>query len=157
MHEAGTVLCPEVLPRPRQRPDGYFRAIADYLARHPSRFFRWHVSGDVVDARYWEGMLSLAYGCPQTRFLAFTKRVDILSPDVVDVVPENLSLVISAWPGFDIPQGFAQRFPIAWMRDRRDPDPRIPAGALECPGNCESCGMCWSLARIGRDVVFDKH
>ena len=34
---------------------------------------------------------------------------------------------------------------------------RVPEDAIRCPGNCETCGLCYELPRLGRDVVFHKH
>jgi hypothetical protein len=44
---------------------------------------------------------------------------------------------------------------IAWMQDGTET--RIPKGAIECHGNCETCGLCYELPRLGVDVVFHKH
>ena len=33
---------------------------------------------------------------------------------------------------------------------------RIPEGSLECPGDCNHCGMCWALPEIGKDTYFHK-
>ena len=35
-----------------------------------------------------------------------------------------------------------------------DAETRVRVDAVACPGNCESCGMCYKLERIGHDVVF---
>jgi hypothetical protein len=50
-----------------------------------------------------------------------------------------------------------KKLPRAWLYDPDCPDPRIPNDAIWCPGNCESCGMCWDLPNIGKDVVLIKH
>jgi len=47
--------------------------------------------------------------------------------------------------------------PVAWMRDVKNLDERIDADAIECPGYCEDCLVCWGLAQKGLSVVFDKH
>ena len=62
-------------------------------------------------------------------------------------------ILFSAWPGmaFLNPQGHR----VAWMQDGTET--RVPADAIACPGNCESCGMCYELERLGHDVVFHKH
>ena len=63
---------------------------------------------------------------PETSFLAFTKRWDI----VEDIpFPDNFSIVYSAWPGEAMPPGDR---PIAWMDDGTEP--RIPSGAFLCEG-----------------------
>src|ERR1035437_875610 len=39
-------------------------------------------------------------------------------------------------------------------KNAADAETRVPADAIACPGNCESCGMCYELERLGHDVVF---
>ena len=59
------------------------------------------------------------------------------------------------WPGCDIPSDLRQKYSVAWLDDGTDS--RIPEDAMECPGNCETCGACWGLAKRGIDVRFAKH
>ena len=136
-------------------PERYFSEIDLYLWRRrvdkrfkPVRFFRWHVSGDIPNIDYLEEMKRIARIYSETRFLCFTKRYDLN----YNGLPSNLSIIFSAWPGLPMP---TRRFPIAWMQDGTET--RIPSSALECPGNCQNCNMCFNLAEIGRDVVFHKH
>ena len=66
-------------------------------------------------------------------------------------LPNNLTIVISVWPGLRIPNS---KLPKAFMQDGTEN--RIN-NAIECPGNCENCGMCWNLSKLGKNVVFNKH
>lgn len=133
-------------------PAGYFDAVRSFLARKAPRFFRWHVAGDILAQDYLESMKAIALEFPEIKFLAFTKRHDLEFSNI----PHNLAIVFSMWPGWgDEAQARDLGLPIAWMQDGTEH--RIPANALECPGNCESCGMCWNLRSIGRDVTFHKH
>jgi len=133
-------------------PSAYFAAVRDYLSRKAPRFFRWHVAGDFLSQSYVESVSAIARDFPAIRFLAFTKRHDL----AFENVPANLAIVFSMWPGWgDEAHARSLGLPIAWMDNGSEP--RIPANSIECPGNCESCGMCWSLKAIGRDVRFVKH
>ena len=139
----------ELLKTDREK---YFQDIKDFLSksrRKPYHFFRWHVSGDIMDQDYLENMKGIAKEYPDMNFLAFTKRYDLDFSDL----PKNLAVVFSAWPDWPLPE---HSLPVAWMQDgtetRYDEDK-----TLECPGNCETCGMCWSLKKIDRDVIFHKH
>lgn len=115
------------------------------------RFFRIHVAGDFVTREYAEMWARVAACNPNTNFLAFTKQWD----NVRGVeFPENMSLVLSAWPGTEIPADLCETYSVAWLYDGAA---NIPADALECPGNCETCGVCWSLAKRRIDVFFRKH
>jgi hypothetical protein len=93
----------------------------------------------------------VAAAAPHTNFLAFTKQWDNIRGIEF---PENFSMVLSDWPGIEIPSDLRALYSVAWLDDGRD---CIPADAIECPGNCETCGVCWALAKRGLDVKFRKH
>jgi hypothetical protein len=130
-------------------PDLYFDAISAWLKIRRPTLFRYHVSGDIPDYHYLSGMVKLAAQFPEIKFLAFTKRYNLNK--LFKNVPANLSIIISAWPGMRLPKTTQ---PIAFMDDGNEK--RIN-NALECFGNCETCGMCWSLKTINKNVVFKKH
>lgn len=133
-------------------PAAYFDAVRTYLTKRQPRFFRWHVAGDFLSQDYLESVNTIASEFPAIRFLAFTKRHDLDFSNA----PANLAIVFSMWPGWGNPQAARDLgLPIAWMDDGNES--RIPTDAIECPGNCESCGMCWNLRKLGRDVTFAKH
>ena len=130
-------------------PGAYFNAIDNWIGIKKPSIFRFHVSGDIPNKRYLNTTLDLAASNPKIKFLAFTKwykHLENLNE------PENLSIVASAWTGFKMPK---HDYPIAWLND--GVETRIPKDAIECHGNCETCGMCWSLKKIGKDVYFNKH
>ena len=132
--------------------ESFFSQLADYLNRRNPEYFRIHVSGDFVDPDYYSRWYNTAANYPNIKFLAFTKAYDILEREHYTYTPKNLTLIASAWPGYtDPPKGYR----VAWMQDGNEH--RAPSGAIECPGLCESCGLCWALNDIGRDVVFRKH
>lgn len=115
------------------------------------RFFRIHVAGDFVTREYAEMWARVAAANPNTNFLAFTKQWDIVRGIEF---PENFSLVLSGWPGTVIPEDLRALYSVAWLNDGSE---EIPADAIECPGNCSTCGVCWSLAKRHIDVFFNKH
>lgn len=115
------------------------------------RFFRLHVGGDFISREYAEMWARVAAAAPGTNFLAFTKQWDHVRGIEF---PGNFSLVLSAWPGTEIPADLRERYSVAWLDDGSE---AIPASAMECPGNCETCGACWGLSRMGIDVRFHKH
>ena len=118
------------------------------------RFFRIHAAGDFFSVEYAAMWYRVARNNPGTVFLAFTKQFD-----VVRKVPffqlDNFSLVLSGWTGVKIPEDLRKYYRCAWCDDGMED--RIPADALECPGNCETCGLCWKLREIGKDTYFHKH
>ena len=130
----------------------FFAELARFLDRSAPRFFRFHVAGDFVDSDHLQRAVKLAKRFPDVRILAFTKRFDLL-PNPRSI-PRSFALIASQWSGWkESPAGYRR----AWMRDPANPDPRIPARALECPGSCESCALCWNLRQLRADVVFEKH
>ena len=117
------------------------------------KFFRMHSSGDffsVAYAQMWERLIAKH---PGIKFLAFTKQFDVVRAVDFSALA-NISLVLSGWPGVEIPEDLKSKYRVAYCVDHGD---AAPTGAIECPGNCDTCGMCWNLAAIGRDVYFNKH
>ena len=124
------------------------------LAEAKPRLFRWHVAGDILSTAHLGGMCRIAAANPGTHFLAFTKAFEIVNRyEDHEAIPANLVLVFSGWPGMSFSNPHGHR--VALMQDGTET--RVPADAIECPGNCESCGMCYELERLGHDVVFHKH
>jgi len=131
---------------------GYFEAIAKHFRKASPRFFRFHVSGDFIDRSHLLETIELARSFPAIRILAFSKRFEFFPHP--RAIPASFALIASQWNGWkESPRGFRR----AWMRDPANPDSRIPARALECPGSCEACALCWSLRKLRADVVFEKH
>lgn len=122
-----------------------------FSAMTAPRFFRIHVAGDFVSRPYAEMWARVAEKHPGTRFLAFTKQWE----NVRGVVfPENFSLVLSGWPGTEIPGDLSAQYAKAYCVDTPE---EIPADGFHCPGSCENCGACWELGKRGIDVYFVKH
>jgi hypothetical protein len=127
----------------------YFFGISKWLETHRAEFFRWHVSGEIQDEFYWEAMKTIAESFNCTKFLVFTKMYDLDFSEI----PDNLSVVLSTWPGMELPDN--NFLPRAWCQDGTET--RIPEDALGCPGNCTTCGMCFNLNKIKKDVFFNIH
>ena len=138
----------------------YFAHINAVITLKEPPLFRWHVFGDIPDADYLDQMMIIARNNPSTKFLCFTKQYGLAcgAADWDDrPMPKNLQLVLSAWPGYLSNYKIMEHsLPVAWARDPKNPDPRIPATAHECDGGCDKCGLCWNL-KPGESVVFDKH
>lgn len=128
----------------------YFKAILAWITLNQPEFFRWHVGGDILDQDYLEWMHIVARSSPSTKFLCFTKMYHL----DFSRLPSNLVVVASMWPGLKSHKNI-EHLPKAWMQDGTET--RVPEDAIPCPGLCEDCGMCWSLPRLGVDVVFKRH
>ena len=118
--------------------DSYFYDIGAELKKYKGAFFRWHVSGDILNIFYFSHMVAIAEQFPNIKFLAFTKQYKIVNEFLYMgySLPENLQIVFSAWP--NLPMDNPNQLPVAWLNDGTED--RIPADAMHCPGHCEVVG-----------------
>lgn len=146
----------------REERDLYWREVEGQIML--SRFFRFHVSGDIPDAFYFERMIGVAARNPHCQILCFTKQYDIVnsviykqSPDGMAHLPDNLHLIFSAWPGLEMKNPYG--FPEAHVRFRDGTTTARP-DAKDCGGNCSECAVtdsgCWTL-KGGEQIVFNEH
>lgn len=120
-------------------------------------FFRFHVSGDIVDKDYLDRMNKLARNCKGTRFLVFTKNYE----DVNDYYtnhrkPSNMQIIFSLpFDGASIenPHNMPTASVIFKGQD-------VPKTYKVCGGNCTECACkgvgCWELKK-GETIAFYKH
>lgn len=136
-------------------PEMYFSAIT----RHCKNvgFFRWHVSGDIINRKYFENMIETAKNTPNCTHLAFTKRYKVVNDYLKDggIIPENLKIIFSAWGSYSPANPY--NLPVSNFYDETNPAPKK---AQICGGNCFECaingGGCWTL-KNGEMIVFKKH
>lgn len=138
----------------RRTPKQYFDSIVAKTRK--IKFFRWHVAGDIVDKNYLLGMIYVAKKNPKTSYLVFTKQYKTCNSVFSSIKrPSNLTIVFSAWPGLKMNNRLG--FPIAFMVPKNGVEERMDGTEIKCPGNCESCGMCWNLPKLKRNVAFHQH
>lgn len=124
-----------------------------------SRFFRYHVSGDIPDNVYFAHMVEIAQRNPHCEILCFTKKYDIVNDhlDFGGKIPPNLHVVFSAWD--DIKMINPHNLPEAHVI-YRDGSTTAREDAKLCGGNCSECattdGGCWNLHN-GEQIVFKEH
>lgn len=141
----------------RNDSDTYWREVEAAIML--TRFFRFHVSGDIPDREYLDKMIEVASRNIHCQILCFTKKYEIVNELIADGrgVPSNLHLIYSAWD--NLPLDNPYNFPVAYVR-YRDGHTSAPDNAKICGGNCSDCatvdGGCWTL-REGEAVVFDEH
>lgn len=135
-------------------PSLYFDSIASQTAL--ARFVRWHSSGDIVDAKYFEGMCKVARKNKATHYLCFTKKFEIINDFLASgkKIPRNLSVVFSAWSDW-IPDN-PYNLPTAYVYGKNFNNDMIPKDSIPCVGRCESCQACWTLKKM-MSVYFCKH
>ena len=138
-------------------PDTYWREVEGSFMM--SRFFRFHVSGDIPDLNYLEHMVDISDRNKHCQILCFTKKYEIVNGFIESgrEIPANLHIIFSAWVGLNMVNPFS--FPEAHVR-YRDGSTTAKDGAVECGGNCTECattdGGCWIL-KNGEQVIFDEH
>lgn len=133
----------------RKNPDQFFADIRAFLTKKNPEFFRIHVAGDFYSLEYFNQWIELIKEFPGVKFLAFTKAFENIHSDL----PGNFSLILSRWPGDTAPM--EPIGPMAWVQDGTET--RIPENAIQCPGKCDTCGMCWNLPALNVDVYFKIH
>lgn len=140
----------------QSNPNEYFKQVNDAVKM--ARFFRWHVSGDIVNFDYLLNMVSIANNNPHCTMLAFTKNWDVVNKYVSEVgeLPSNLQIIFSA--DFDTNETKnPYNMPTAHVI-LKGCEPS--ANYKICGGNCSECalngGGCWTLAK-GESVAFYEH
>lgn len=121
-----------------------------------TRFFRYHVAGDIIDVDYLKNMIQTAQELPNTEFLCFTKNYDAVNRYLDDggAIPGNLHLIFSIW---DKPINNPHRLPqsaVIFKGSEPREDWKI------CGGNCTECACrgcgCWEL-KPGETIAFYEH
>lgn len=137
-------------------PDTYWREVEGAIMM--SRYFRFHVSGDIPDVEYFRRMAEVSQRNPHCGILCFTKKFDIVNDYLTEHrLPPNLHIVFSGWKGLKMNN--PHKLPEAHVR-YRDGTTTARPDAVECGGNCTECAMtdggCWTLGQ-GEQVVFNEH
>lgn len=141
-------------------PESYFNQVT--AAAMTSRFFRWHVSGDIINAEYLDNMCKVARKCKNTKFLAFTKNYPVVNKYFEDHrKPANLQII------FSLPFGQITTKIFKFVNPHNLPTAAVilkgsrPADDWKiCGGNCTDCACrgvgCWELKK-GETIAFYEH
>lgn len=138
-------------------PDTYWREVEAAIML--SRFFRFHVWGDIPDITYLIRMVDVAQRNQHCQILCFTKKYELVNDYLSGgaVLPSNLHMILSAWTGLEMQNPFL--LPEAHVR-YRDGSTTARDDAKLCGGNCTECACtddgCWTLQR-GEQVIFNEH
>jgi len=137
------------------RPDLYWDGI-EYAIKGTT-YFRFHVSGDIVNAEYFENMVRIAKNNTHCQILAFTKQFEIVNAWIEKNgdLPKNLHILFSGWE--DMEPINPHNLPETNVFDKKEG----PAESwLVCGGNCFECACrgvgCWQ-AKNGDVIAFAKH
>lgn len=123
-----------------------------------TRYFRFHVSGDIPNYEYMCNMVQAARDLPGTQFLVFTKRYNLVNQYIANDsdLPSNLHLIFSEWgDGWSVPNPY--NLPTAAVIFKGE-EPRD--NWKVCGGNCTECACrgvgCWEL-KPGETIAFYEH
>lgn len=137
------------------RSEEYWQQVGD--AMKGFRFFRFHVSGDIINSRYFAELVKRCEENPHCEVLVFTKRFEIVNAwmDQNGALPQNLHLLFSGWSNLkpENPHGLPETTVI-----ERGAEPEETWKL--CGGNCFTCGCrglgCWQ-AQSGDVIAFHIH
>lgn len=138
-------------------PDTYWREVEAAIML--SRFFRFHVCGEIPNEAYLRRMVKVAARNEHCQILCFTKKYELVNDYLASgfFLPENLHLLFSAWVGLEVVNPFL--LPEAHVL-YSDGTTTARADAVKCHGNCAECAItdsgCWTL-KPGEQVLFQEH
>ena len=139
----------------RQTPFEYWEQVESAIKM--ARYFRFHVSGDIVDYTYFTFMVAVAGRNPHCEILAFTKQYSIVNNyiDIMGELPQNLHIIFSEWGTMPIPN--PHNLPTAAVIFKgEEPNDNWKI----CGGNCAECACrgvgCWELKK-GETIAFYEH
>ena len=137
-----------------ESPIDYFNQVKK--AACTQKFFRWHVSGDILNELYLYDMVRIAEELPGTDFLCFTKKYDLVNEFLNHkTIPDNLHIIFSEWEGMSMENPY--NLPVAHVVFKGCE----PLESWEiCQGNCLECALngygCWHMKK-GDNVAFYEH
>lgn len=126
-------------------------------AAQTTRFFRYHVSGDIPNITYLMHMCKIAFNLPGTTFLAFTKQYNIVNEYIQTGggIPENMKIIFSNWDQWKCENPYnLPTCEIILKGNKPADDWKI------CGGNCSECACrgvgCWEL-KPGETIAIYEH
>lgn len=127
------------------------------------RFFRWHVSGDIVDFEYFCNMVEIANACSWCEFLAFTKNYEVVNEYIklFGDLPKNLHVLFSAAPAVDMENPYSlPECHIEFENKELNTFKGCNGTVYHCSGNCEECIAngcgCFDLKK-GDVTIINQH
>ena len=137
------------------RPDLYWAQVN--VAVMSVRYFRFHVSGDILNRDYFGHVVEVARNNQKTEILMFTKRYEIVNKWIADngELPENLHILFSGWE--NLKPVNPHKLPETNVFKSED---EIRDDWKLCGGNCFNCACrgvgCWQAGK-GETVAFKLH
>ncbi len=145
-------------------PQDFWNQVRFKIKHNPLPLFRFFDAGDIPDYDFFCGMVSIANEFPDIKFMAFTKKYEIVNKwlyETAEDLPSNLNVIFSAWHiGWKVNN--PHHLPVAYV-DFKDKtlNPEFPEGITSCPNQydktitCSSCRKCWD--KKIKAVKFVQH
>lgn len=145
----------------KENPERYEQMINDLLDWKPLKYFRYNDAGDIPSIEYLDMMARIAEKNPDVKFLAYTKKYDLVNQwlDIHGAFPSNLVVRFSYWSKFwFVPNPY--NLPGAWVKFKKAKfNPLFPSQIFTCSckkgQTCSECGICWNTKV--HDVAFNQH
>jgi len=133
----------------------YFKAVDETMKA--VRFFRFHVSGDILNKEYFSEMIKASENNPHCEILVFTKKYNLVNEylNQGNKLPDNMHILFSGWFNLDPvnPYGLPETRVYTGESDFND-------NWTPCGGNCLNCAVtgsgCWT-AKQGETIAFKLH
>lgn len=147
-------------------PVSYEEKCTNIIKYSGLKLVRIHDSGDIPDKEYLELLVRVANKLPNVKFLAYTKKYDIVNDwlDEGNEFPANFTMRFSMCDkDWVVPN--PHNLPLAYIDfEDKSLNPEIPKNAYRCKGTadpkdqehtCSICQMCWR--KNVKNVVFGQH
>ena len=143
-------------------PAAYWRQVNE--AVKTAHYFRFHVSGDIPSAGYFQNMVDTARNNPHCQILAFTKCYEIVN-NWLDSnggkLPENLHIIFSLWDSvWNVRVKNPHNLPMSAVIFKNCYQGYADNFDKICGGNCFECACqgigCWTLQK-GETIAFYEH
>lgn len=141
--------------------DEYFAAINSKMdRRRANKYFRYHVSGDILDYDYFSRMVESAKNHPDFIVWTYTKMYHIVNEWIRDngPLPENLVIMFSEWDGTPMENPYNMPVFSCKLKDgNKNRTAAEFATMYKCPGNCDVCKDKRRGCIGGKNTYCDEH
>lgn len=149
-----------------ENPERFEKHVNYKIEMNGLPLFRWNDCGDIVDEEYFRMMLRVAEQNPDVKFLAYTKKYELVNEEITrrlkedkEILPDNFTLRFSMWDkNWFVPNHY--NLPVAYVDFKKSElNPELPTKAFICPGSgqttCSSCKVCFN--KKVQNVIFHQH
>ena len=136
----------------------YWEQLLEKLSHMKTRFFRFHVGGDIMTVEYLREMIKTARMFPNIVFWTYTKSHVIVNEFIRNrggnrrkAIPKNLSIMFSVWAGKPIENPYD--FPVFYVFEHGQEKPEM----FMCPSNCKWCIEHHRGCPYGESSCIEEH